>query len=101
MAALTMKFREGSQQRGRPMWRHSYIGDVGGVGYMAADRTMKFIKMLAKEVEVNFPEIAGPIFIVNAPGFIAGMWKLFKKFMDPVVAAKINIYSGVPKKELV
>jgi hypothetical protein len=37
---------------------------------MAAYRTMKFISTLAKEVEVNFPEVAGPIFIINAPNFL-------------------------------
>ena len=73
------------------------MGDVKGIKYMAAYRTMSFIRMLSKEVEVNFPEIAGPIFIVNAPGFICTLWKIMRRFLDPTVAAKISIHGNIPK----
>ena len=35
---------------------------------------LSFLQGLSKDVETYFPEIAGPIYLVNAPKFITRMW---------------------------
>jgi hypothetical protein len=59
---------------------------------------ISFIKGLSKDVETYFPEIAGPVYLINAPKFISRMWYLAKRFLDPAVEAKISIHSGIPSK---
>eukprot|EP00947_MAST-08B_sp_MAST-8B-sp1_P001275 g1275.t1 len=95
-ADLTQRFRETSIQRKQAIWKHSYLGDIKGVSYMGAYRTISFIKTLTKDVETNFPECAGPIFIVNAPRFIVTMYSVAKRILDPTVASKIRIFAGIP-----
>ena len=78
----------------------SDIGDLQSISYVSAIRTMAFIKSLTKDVETNFPEIAGPIYLINVPRFIFGIWYLCKRFLDPAVEAKISLNMGVPKEKL-
>ena len=70
MADMCQRFRESSLRTGKPSWKHSYVADLKGVAYIKAYRMMSFMKMLGKDVETFFPEIAGPIFLVNSPQFM-------------------------------
>ena len=41
----------------------------------------------------NYPELYAPILIVNAPGWIAGPWALFKPLIPAETRRKISILS--------
>jgi len=36
----------------------------------------------------------------NAPLIFSTVFSIIKPFMDPIIAAKIDVYSGVPTKKL-
>jgi hypothetical protein len=40
--------------------------------------------------------MVGNIVLFNAPRIFAGLYSMVKVFMDPITAAKVEVYSGVP-----
>ena len=81
-------------------WKVTWIMDAKGISYYKALKSLSVIKLLDNLMEPNFPEIAGPIYMINVPYIVSGIWKLAKAFLDPAVVAKIQISSGVPKEVL-
>ncbi|GBG29198.1 Phosphatidylinositol/phosphatidylcholine transfer protein SFH12, partial [Hondaea fermentalgiana] len=91
MAGLILEFRKGAAQ-GNVQWKMLFIADMRGVKFMQAFRSINLLKAFAKEVEVHFPEQAGPVFLINTPSVVHSAWKLAKQFLDPVVLAKIQLH---------
>lgn len=81
-------------------WKAVWIMDCRGQSLFKAMKAMTTVKMLDSITEPNFPEVAGPIYLVNAPSVVAGIWKMAKAFLDPATVAKISIHSNVPKDVL-
>jgi len=93
--------RKSSQQLGLPVERTTFVGDMSGIRFVPCMATIPFLKSLGAIVEVHFPETAGSIFLINAPAIVSGLFNnVVKRFLDPVVAAKIQIHSGVPTEHL-
>jgi hypothetical protein len=44
--------------------------------------------------------VVGNIVLFNAPRIFAALWSTAKAFMDPITAAKVEVYSGVPTERL-
>lgn len=71
-----------------------YIADIGGLK-LSFFRVIPLLKSLVKEVETHFPEMAGPVVLVNCPYFVTKAWGLVKKFLDPATVEKISFYGNV------
>jgi hypothetical protein len=78
-------------------WKATWIMDCRGVSAYRAMKATSTLKMIDAVTEPNFPEMAGPIYLINVPSLVAGVWRVCKAFLDPDVVAKIQIHSGVPK----
>ena len=38
------------------------------------------------------------MYLINAPSFVAKMWSMVQKVLDPTVAAKIHISADIPRE---
>jgi CRAL/TRIO domain len=81
-------------------WKATWIMDCKGVSAYRAMKATSTLKLIDSVTEPNFPEMAGPIYLINVPSLVAGVWRVCKAFLDPAVVAKIQIHSGVPKDVL-
>lgn len=86
----------------RPITTYQYCADfAGGAGIVwHMGSVIPLLKLLTKEVEAHFPEIVGNIIIFNAPRIFATLFPMVKAFMDPITAAKVEVYSNVPTERL-
>mmetsp|Transcript_35742 Transcript_35742/g.91905 ORF Transcript_35742/g.91905 Transcript_35742/m.91905 type:complete len:454 (-) Transcript_35742:278-1639(-) len=100
MAMIQGRMRESSKKHGRPISRITYVGDLAGLRMRQCLNNLKVLKACAQVIEVHFPEQAGQIFLINAPPMVAMLWSAAKRILDPAVAAKVNIFSGVPTEKL-
>ncbi|KAH9259152.1 hypothetical protein BASA81_002772 [Batrachochytrium salamandrivorans] len=71
--------------------RMGFIADIGGLR-LSFLRVVHLLQKLVKEVETHFPEMAGPIMLINSPSFVTRAWSLVKKFLDPATVEKISFY---------
>ena len=96
------QMRAGSIAKGSAVTNYLFCADfAGGGGIMwHLGSTVQLLKLLTKEVEANFPEMVGNILIFNAPRIFATLFPMVKAFMDPITAAKVEVYSGVPTERL-
>lgn len=56
------------------------------------------VKFMIQCFEAHYPESLGVVMIYKAPIVFSGIWSIVRKWLDPVVAAKINFSKNV--KEL-
>ena len=77
-------------------WRATWIMDCKNISFYRAMKATHTLKLLDALTEPNFPEIAGPIYLINVPSIVSGVWKIIKAFLDPSIVAKIQIHSQVP-----
>jgi len=99
MGQFITEFRKGARE-GKVQWKMVFIADMKGVKLMSAIRSINTLKAFAKEVEIHFPEQAGPIFLINTPSVVHSAWTMAKKFLDPVVIGKIKLTQNVPTQEM-
>jgi hypothetical protein len=92
-------FRESCEIYGIYQHRVVYIGDLAGMKSMAAIKMIGFLRTLASSVERHFVELAGPLFLINAPYMAPKIWQMIKPFIDPQTANQICIVAG-PAREL-
>jgi len=90
------KFRITAQQQGIANWKNVYIMDVQNVKFMSVLRAVSLIKYCVKATEDNFPEMAGPIVMINAPPVAEKCWLLVKPFLDKSLIEKFKFFQGVP-----
>ena len=85
-----------------PFAADHFIGDCRGLRFFAAMRAVPLLKFLTKQVERHYPEIAGDICLVGVPSALAMIYnKVVKRFLDPAVAAKVELHSGIPSAHLI
>jgi hypothetical protein len=96
LVSMYGSMRESSRQRGVPIERMTYVGDLSGLRFMPALSAIHLLKVCTEVVEVHFPETAGHVFLINAPAITAKLFSVVKRFLDPSVRSKIQIHSGVP-----
>ncbi|KAI0802254.1 CRAL-TRIO domain-containing protein [Xylaria sp. FL0064] len=53
------------------------------------------VKFIIRAFEANYPECLGSLLIHNAPFLFAGIWKIIRGLLDPVVAAKVDFTRNV------
>ena len=97
-----MQMREASEATATAVSGYLFIGDLAGMGaiWRHMRNVVPLLKQLTKEVESNYPEIAGPIVLFNAPRIFAGAYRLVRPFLDPITADKIEVHAGVPLDRL-
>jgi len=100
MSLLFAEFRQCSIRANREVSDIMYIGDLKGVRLIQSFRYLYLIKALTSEVEVHYPEIAGPIVLVNAPKFMTRLWGAAQRIIDPNILAKVQIYPNIPTEKL-
>mmetsp|Transcript_1390 Transcript_1390/g.2193 ORF Transcript_1390/g.2193 Transcript_1390/m.2193 type:complete len:321 (-) Transcript_1390:224-1186(-) len=93
MGGLIEQFRE-SARRGNPRWKIIYIADARHAKLMSAFKAINILRSFAKEIETNFPEQAGPIFVIHCPKIVTKAYQLICKLLDPSVVAKIRLFSN-------
>ena len=96
------QMRLAAKAKGEQITAYSFAADfAGGAGIVwHMSSVIPLLKLLTKEVEAHFPEIVGRIIIFNAPRIFASIFPLVKAFMDPITAAKVEVYAGVPLDKL-
>lgn len=96
------QLRQASIKCGKAQTNFLYCADFAGgsgiVWHMGS--IIPLLKLLTKEVEMHFPEIVGNIVIFNAPRIFASLFPMVKTFMDPITAAKVEVYASVPTERL-
>ena len=98
------QMREASVASGTAVTSYLYIADFSGVSAWHARALFGCVPLLSKltkAAELQYPEIAGPIILFNAPRVLVSVYNMVKAtVLDPVTAAKIEIHAGVPTKRL-
>lgn len=75
------------------------VSDVSGAGMGAASPSrMNLLKNMSSWSANNFPELNRKIILINTPKLFPMLMKVAKSGLDPVTAAKIDVYSKVPKE---
>ena len=92
------QMRKSSLACGKAVHKFCMIGDLKGSGTYSGMKTLPLLKLLGKNVETFYPEIVGKVILINAGTVFASLYKIAKRFLDPITAAKIEVHSGVPKK---
>ena len=101
-----VKMAESSLSRGEGVRKFVYLADAGGMAwnFASARRLGSFVKLLracTESVERHYPEMAARIILMNVPRVAAFLHnKLVKHFLDPVIADKIELCSGIPTERL-
>lgn len=97
------EMRMASIRFGKPIQKYVYFADLSGVFQSVVMGTIwqviPLVKVLAKTVEEHYPEIVSHIVLFNTPKVAQAVWEVVKKFLDPVTAAKVQLYSGFPKQQ--
>merc|ERR1712137_1210203 len=88
MLTVYQQLRESSQKHKRVIETVTYVADLKGLGFLSGKASMSLLREFTKVVEVNFPELAGPIVLYNAPRSVTRVCAIAKRFLDPVVAGK-------------
>lgn len=78
--------------------RVTYLVDLSNLGDCGT-AMVKFGRTLAAIDQDNYPEHLARMFIVNAPGFFAAVWKLVKLFIDDRTKTKIFILNTKEQRE--
>ncbi|CAB9502674.1 SEC14 cytosolic factor [Seminavis robusta] len=81
-------------------WKAMWIIDAGGMNPFKAMKSTHTLKILDALTEPNFPEIAGPVVLINVHPIVMGVWRIVRSFLDPVTVEKITLDSGVPTEFL-
>ena len=53
--------------------------------------SLKMLKQTMAVISAHYPERSDKLFIVNAPWYFAGTWKLIQNLVDPRTREKISI----------
>jgi hypothetical protein len=101
ISELTGAMREAYELFGGPyQHRVGYLGDVRGLRFVQTMRLIPFLKALTKQVDTHFPEMAGPLYLLNAPTVASKLWPVVKVFLDPNTASKIVIDSSDAREKV-
>ncbi|KAH8701688.1 hypothetical protein BGW36DRAFT_355844 [Talaromyces proteolyticus] len=82
----------------RPVETAVIIFDM--TGFTLANMDYTPVKFIIKCFEANYPESLGAVLIHQAPWIFAGIWKVIKGWLDPVVAAKVHFTNSVEDLEV-
>lgn len=74
------------------------IADIHGAGFACAyPSRVGLLKNMSGWNATNFPELNRKIVLIRTPRIFPALYKVIKAVLDPITAAKIEIYSKVPE----
>ncbi|KAL9178803.1 hypothetical protein ACHAXT_003934 [Thalassiosira profunda] len=95
-----LQMRKAAERTGKSIQRIVYFADFQGVVSSIVNRkiwkVIQMLKALAKTIECHYPELVDHIVLFNVPRVASAAYNYFKGFLDPVTAAKIELFPGVP-----
>jgi hypothetical protein len=85
----------------KPHWGITIVMDLTGLGvhHMHAGG-MQALKKIMQQSDLNYPERAKRVLVINAPFIFTTIWKIVQHFLDPVTREKIQIYHDGAKDHL-
>jgi hypothetical protein len=88
--------REESIRRGYEISTQISIMDQAYSG-MGVVRRMSLFKIMNNVAAEHYPELLGPIFLVNCPWIFASVFSIIKPMIDVDTASKLIVEHGIPK----
>jgi len=82
-----------------PLENYVTITDLDGYGLRNNDWSL--MKVQSDEIQNNYPERLGVSYIINAPWYIASVWKIISRWLDDKTRRKINFLGKDFKSTLV
>eukprot|EP00240_Pyramimonas_obovata_P015671 CAMPEP_0118956292 /NCGR_PEP_ID=MMETSP1169-20130426/61461_1 /TAXON_ID=36882 /ORGANISM="Pyramimonas obovata, Strain CCMP722" /LENGTH=279 /DNA_ID=CAMNT_0006904307 /DNA_START=144 /DNA_END=979 /DNA_ORIENTATION=- len=88
------ELRIASQAEGKPVSTYVFCADLEGFEGIvwSMSSVIALLKFLTKEVEEKYPEVVDKILLFAAPKMFAAIFKMFRPFMDPITASKVEVY---------
>ena len=86
-AAVVVSCTQASTIAGRVITKTSVVLDLKAL----KAPSFPLFKVAADMDQKNYPEVANKIYILNAPWFVSGMWKIAQRFVDPVTREKVRL----------
>lgn len=93
-------FRACKEARGIHVSQTVNIMDVKGIAYYQFWKIRGRIQSIIQILQDNYPELSGPIVIINAPAGFSTIWKVVKAMMDQATASKVSIHGSGYKDAL-
>ncbi|TIC55702.1 WD40 repeat-like protein [Wallemia mellicola] len=93
-------FRACSKARGLHVSQTVNIMDVKGIAYYQFWKIRGRFQSIIQILQDNYPELSGPIVIINAPTGFSTIWKVVKAMMDQATASKVSIHGSGYKEAL-
>ncbi|KDO24147.1 hypothetical protein SPRG_10574 [Saprolegnia parasitica CBS 223.65] len=85
-------FPNAAKRVGKTMVKSTIIYDLAGIGMHTLKKVVfQFVKEVAVINQDHYPETLNRVFIVNAPLFFYGTWKLIEVFLNENSRKKISI----------
>ena len=98
---LILEFRDLSRKYGRPIGQSVTILDLKGASLYGASKNLSYFKALDKELKNHYPELAGPIVIINASYIATSFYNnVVKRFIAEETAEKVEMHTGIPEERL-
>jgi hypothetical protein len=79
-----------NQQTGNHNEMSYTVMDLTGLG-MDAVYLLHFLQAITDMDSAHYPETALTIYVINAPAIFPALWKLITAFLDPAIAAKVQV----------
>jgi hypothetical protein len=67
------------------------VFDLKGLSYAIHATALSAFKATLQIDQDYYPESLHRLYMINAPWFFTGLWKMLSAFVDPVTAKKINV----------
>jgi len=76
--------------------------ELGGLGaaHVSSVQGLKYLRTLLTISQANYPEMAGNVYIVNAPFLLSALWSIIKPWLQPATLEKIRFFGSDYKAKL-
>merc|ERR1719253_1515404 len=88
--------KELTEEKGKLIQKTFCIVDMRGAG-LDTKKGLDYVKAWSALDEQYYPDTMSKLVIVNAPWIVPTLFGVVKRFLDPAVAEKVEIYSDTPK----
>lgn len=89
-----------SRETGFRMTRHIIVLDAYSINLASIKAIKEMMHRIIGDVQVMYPETLKRLYIINTGWLFHTAWKLIRKFLHPITAAKVVILGRSYRKEL-
>lgn len=84
-----------SHEAGRRLYKVTVVVDFKGLGMQhASGEFLRLFKAYANRFSTGYPEFMNKCYVINAPGFVTGLWQVVRNWLAPEIVAKVEILGG-------